>query len=131
MTTAPAHLRNRYAREAVTTASPAKLVTMLYDRLLKDLHDAEDAITGGEVQKSHNALTHAQDIVREFHGTLDTSVWAGGENLLRIYEWALDMLMNANMEKNLQRVVDVREVLEPLADAWQQVAAAGHNGEQG
>jgi len=128
--TAQTHLRNRYAREAVTTASPAKLVTMLYDRLIKDLNDAEAGLSVRDIQKTHNALTHAQDILRELHGTLDTSVWAEGENLKRIYEWSLEMLMAANVEKNLQRVVDVREVLEPLAQAWHQVADQGVNGER-
>lgn len=128
--TAQTHLRNRYAREAVTTASPAKLVTLLYDRLLKDLHDAEVGLGARDIQATHDALTHAQDILWEFHSTLDTSAWKEGENLKRIYEWSIDMLMNANMEKNLQRVVDVREVLEPLAEAWHQVAAQGHNGER-
>ena len=128
--TTQSHLRNRYAREAVTTASPAKLVTLLYDRLLKDLNDAEAGLGARDIQATHNALTHAQDILWEFHSTLDTSVWKEGENLKRIYEWAIDMLMNANMEKNLQRVVDVREVLEPLAEAWHQVAAQGVNGER-
>ncbi|WP_040159337.1 flagellar export chaperone FliS [Mobilicoccus massiliensis] len=126
--TTQSHLRNQYAREAVTTASPAKLVTMLYDRLLKDLKDAEAGLGERDIQGVHNALTHAQDILCEFHSTLDTSVWKEGENLKRLYEWSIDMLMNANIEKNLQRVVDVREVLEPLADAWHQVARVS-NGE--
>lgn len=128
--TTQAQLRNRYARESVTTASPAKLVTMLYDRLIKDLADAEVGLGARNIQQTHNALTHAQDIIREFHSTLDTSIWPEGENLKRIYEWALDMLMNANMEKNLQRVVDVREVMEPLAQTWHEVAAMGHSGER-
>ncbi len=128
--TTQAQLRNRYARESVTTASPAKLVTMLYDRLLKDLHDAEEGLGAHDIQATHNALTHAQDIIWEFHSTLDTSIWKEGENLKRIYEWAVDMLMNANLEKNAQRVVDVREVMEPLAQTWHEVAAMGHTGEQ-
>lgn len=126
--TTQSHLRNQYAREAVTTASPAKLVTMLYDRMLKDLKDAEAGLGAHDVQGAHNALTHAQDILWEFHSTLDTSVWKEGENLKRLYEWSIDMLMNANIEKNLQRVIDVREVLEPLAAAWHQVARVS-NGE--
>lgn len=128
--TTQAQLRNRYAREAVTTASPAKLVTMLYDRLLKDLHDAETGLGARDMPKSHACLTHAQDILWEFHSTLDTSVWAEGENLKRIYEWAIDMLVQANLEKNIRRVVDVREVLEPLAAAWHEVADQGVTGER-
>ena len=126
--TAQTHLRNRYAREAVTTASPAKLVTMLYDRLLKDLHDAEAGLGARDIQVSHTTLSHAQDIIRELHATLDTSTWKEGENLKRIYEWCLEELIAANLEKTVQHVIDVREVLEPIAEAWHQVAKV-NNGE--
>lgn len=128
--TTHAQLRNRYAREAVTTASPAKLVTMLYDRLLKDLSDAEQGLGRRDVQATHNALVHAQEILWEFHGTLDTSVWKEGEQLKRLYEWSIDELTSANIEKNVTRVVDVREVLEPISEAWHQVAAGGATGER-
>ena len=64
MTTA-AQLRSRYAREAVTTASPVRLVTMLYDRLVRDLDDAELAISLADPQAAHALLRHAQDIVQE------------------------------------------------------------------
>ena len=77
MTTA-AQLRSRYAREAVTTASPARLVTMLYDRLVRDLDDAELAISLANPQAAHALLRHAQDIVQELSGSLDVSRWDGG-----------------------------------------------------
>lgn len=120
--TTQARLRNQYARETVGTASPAKLVTMLYDRLLKDLSDATAALAAGNVQTRHNALTHAQEILREFHATLDTSVWKEGENLKRLYEWAIDELVTANVEMDAQRIEDVKSVIAPLADAWHQAA---------
>ncbi|MDO5698878.1 MAG: flagellar export chaperone FliS [Dermatophilus congolensis] len=118
-----AQLRNRYAREAVTTASPAQLVVMLYDRLLKDLTVAEGAIQANDIQGSHAALVHAQDILHELNATLDTSVWKEGESLKRLYEWCIEQLMQANFSKTVEGVHNAREVLEPIADAWRQVAA--------
>ena len=81
-----AQLRNRYARESVTTATPAQLVTMLYDRLVKDLNAAEQGLGARDIQASHVALIHAQDIVHELSSTLDTSVWKEGEALRRLYD---------------------------------------------
>ena len=52
-----AQLRNRYAREAVTTATPAQLLTMLYDRLVKDLDAAERGLGARDIQASHSALS--------------------------------------------------------------------------
>lgn len=120
--TTQAQLRNRYAQEAVTTASPAQLVTMLYDRLLKDLVSAEQGLGARDIQATHTALVHAQDIVWELHATLDTSVWEEGEQLKRLYEWSIDELMSANLDKDAQRIHNARDVLEPLSDAWHQVA---------
>ena len=36
-------VRNRYVQDAVSTVTPAKLVTMLYDALTRDLQLAEQA----------------------------------------------------------------------------------------
>lgn len=128
--TTQAQLRNRYAREAVTTASPAKLVTMLYDRLMKDLSDAEQGLGRRDIQLTHSALTHAQEILWELDATLDISVWKEGAQLKRLYAWSIEELVNANLEKDAKRVVDVRDVLEPIRDAWHQVAAGGITGER-
>lgn len=127
--TTTAQLRNRYAQDAVSTASPARLVTMLYDRLLKDLTVAEQAVGVRDIQGAHNAIMHAQEIVAELHSSLDVSVWREGEALQRLYLWMIEQLVAANTTKDARPLQDVREVVEPLAQAWHQVAAAGNTGE--
>lgn len=119
-----AQLRNRYAREAVTTASPAQLVVMLYDRLIKDLAGAEAGLGAQDIQATHAALVHAQDILHELNATLDTSVWKEGESLKRLYEYCIEQLMDANLDKAIEPVKNARDVIEPLAEAWRQAAAA-------
>lgn len=121
MTTA-AQLRSRYAREAVTTASPVRLVTMLYDRLVRDLDDAELAISLANAQAAHAQLRHAQDIVQELSGSLDVSQWDGGPGLQSLYTWLLERLVAANVSKDAAIVVECREVVEPLRDAWHEAA---------
>ena len=121
MTTA-ATLRQRYAQDTVGTASPAKLLTMLYDRLSRDLLTAEQAAVVRDVVATHTNLVHAQEIISELASTLDVKLWAGGEQLLRIYEFCLQELVQANVHKDAQRIHAVREVLEPLRDAWHRAA---------
>lgn len=123
-----AQLRNRYAREAVTTATPAQLLVMLYDRLVKDLTAAEQGLGVRDIQASHNALMHAQDIVHELRATLDTSLWPEGEALKRLYDWVIEQLIEANMTKDVQHVQNAREVIQPLRDAWHQAANTGSAG---
>ncbi|GAB97485.1 flagellar protein FliS [Kineosphaera limosa] len=124
-----AQLRNRYAREAVATATPAQLLMMLYDRLIKDLNAAETGLGARDIQATHSALIHAQDIVHELSATLDTTLWKEGEALQRLYAWVIEQLIEANMTKDVQFVHNAREVVEPIRDAWHQVASAGVTGQ--
>lgn len=123
MTTA-AQLRNRYAQSSVSTATPAQLLMMLYDRLSKDLVAAEQAVLNRDIQAAHTSLMHAQEILTELAATLNVDAWAGGDQLLRIYEFCLQELFQANVHKDAARVHAVREIIEPLRDAWRQAAAA-------
>lgn len=123
-------LRNRYAREAVTTATPAQLVVMLYDRFLKDLAAAETALGAGDLYAGHVALMHAQEIVRELRSSLDTSLWKEGEPLARLYDWVLDELVNANLAKDTVHIENARDVMQPLRDTWAELAHSGVTGER-
>lgn len=123
MTTA-SQLRSRYARDSVTTASPVRLVTMLYDRLARDLDDAELAIVMADTQYAHTALRHAQDIVQELANSLDVGRWSGGEGLQRLYTWLLEQLVATNSTKDATLLAGCREVVEPLREAWHEAANA-------
>jgi len=123
MTTAAA-LRNRYARESVITASPARLVTMLYDRLVRDLMSAEAALAGRDLGAAHNELMHAQAIVTELSLGLDATAWSGGPGLAALYRFLLEELVAANVNKDAARIAGCREVVEPLRDAWHEAANA-------
>lgn len=117
-------LRARYAGEAVATASPARLLTMLYDRLVRDVVAAEQALLAGEVAAAHNELVHAQAIVSELRTSLDVDAWSGGPGLAALYEFVSAELVGANVAKEVARVVACRELLEPLRDAWREAALA-------
>jgi flagellar secretion chaperone FliS len=115
-------IRNRYVGASVDTASPARLVTMLYDRLVRDLVSAEVALAGSDLEGANKALIHAQEIVWELAAGLDTTKWSGGPALAALYQFMLDELLDANVKKDSAKVVSVRELVEPLRDAWHQAA---------
>ncbi|SDY80930.1 flagellar protein FliS [Micromonospora pattaloongensis] len=117
-------LRERYLADSVATASPAKLLLMLYDRLLLDLTRAEQALSGGDRAAAAAELFHAQEIVLELRTTLDTSAWDGAPGLASLYGFVLTELVAANVRGDAERVAGVRQVIEPLRDAWREAAAA-------
>ena len=122
-------IRNRYVGDSVATASPARLVTMLYDRLVRDLVTAEAALAAADLEAANNNLIHAQEIVWELAAGLDPTRWSGGPALAALYQFMLAELLEANVKKDADKVVSVRNLVEPLADAWRQAAelSAGAN----
>jgi flagellar protein FliS len=119
--------RNRFLDDAVVTASPAKLLTMLYDRLVLDLHRAEAAQRAGERQAAHVHLLHAQSIVAELGSSLDVDAWDGGPGLLALYTFLLSELVRANLGGDADVTASCRALVEPLRDAWHEAGrvAAG------
>jgi len=116
--------RNPYLVDSITTASPARLLVMLYDRLLLDLSQAETALAAGNREIASNRLTHAQDIVIELRTSLRMDAWDGAVNLAKIYGFLLGELISANVTADAAKVASCRELVEPLAEAWRQAALA-------
>jgi flagellar protein FliS len=115
-------IRNRYVGDSVATASPSRLVTMLYDRLVRDLVTGESAITAWDLAAANASLVHAQEIIWELAAGLDPTRWSGGPALAALYQFMLVELLDANVKKDAAKVASVRELVEPLRDAWHQAA---------
>lgn len=115
---------NRYASDSVQTASPAKLLVMLYDRLLLDLDRATAAAENRDIQTTHSNLLHAQDIITELRNTLRLDVWDGAAALASLYSYCLTQLVSANVTKDPAPIREVRAHMAPLRDAWEAASAA-------
>ena len=114
--------RNQFQRDAIMSATPARLLTMLYDRLLLDLNRAEAAQQAQQWSVASENLIHAQAIVSELMSTLKTDVWDGGEGLKALYTYTLNAMMNANIHRDSARTRECIELLEPLREAWHEAA---------
>ena len=114
---------NRYLSDSLSTASPAVLLVMLWDRLVLDLQRAEDAQRAQDRETAHTNLIHAQDIIRELQVGLDVEKWDGGPGLMALYTWMVQELVAANLSGDADRTAAVRvDLVEPLAEAWRQAA---------
>ncbi|MDQ4213191.1 flagellar export chaperone FliS [Microbacterium sp. ASV81] len=123
MTTSLERARQQYLEQQVASASPARLVTMLYDRLLVDIDRAVAAQDGGDPVGAGSHLTHAQSIVAELSGSL-TDVWDGAEDLRALYTYLTGRLIVANVTRDRAAAAECREIVEPLREAWHEAAAA-------
>jgi len=113
-----------YSGSAVATATPQRLVVMLYDRLVLDLGRARQAQEDGDRETAHENLSHGQEIVAELLSSLDVNAWDGGPGLARLYTWLMAEMTRANVRMEPQRVTDCLGVVQPLRDAWSEAAAS-------
>jgi flagellar secretion chaperone FliS len=116
-----------YRQADVRTASPMRLVIMLYEECLRTLERAEKAfdIEGpGHIEAINTHLLHAQDVITELAVSLDME--KGGPiaaNLHNLYDFAVSHLSEANVKKDRERIREVHKVMTELLEAWQQVEA--------
>jgi flagellar protein FliS len=117
-------LRDRYLADSINTASPGKLLVMLYDRMVLDLAQGEEALRSGDRERAAERLTHAQEIILELRTTLDLDAWEGAPGLANLYGFLITELIGANIKRDADRVAACRGLVEPLRDAWREAAAA-------
>jgi flagellar protein FliS len=100
---------------------------MLYDRALAAIARSEWALKNvelGSIELAHQELTRAQDIVTELMLSLDHD--KGGEisaSLNAIYEFCLERLTHANVNKDAAALPFVTKSLTDLRTAWAHIAA--------
>ncbi|MDQ0822696.1 flagellar protein FliS [Arthrobacter sp. V4I6] len=116
--------RNQYLADSVLSAPPARLLTMLYDRLLLDLGRAESAQQAANWPVASENLLHGQAIIAELISSLKTDAWDGADGLLGVYNYAFTALVNANIQRDPVLTREAIELLEPLRQAWHEAAAA-------
>jgi len=114
--------RTRYVSDAVTTVGPARLLTMLYDRLLLDIDRATQALSAGDRPGGSAHLQHAQDIVAELMASLDETVWDGAAGLMDVYRFVFASLVDAGVRGDAGLATSCRELVAPLAEAWHEAA---------
>lgn len=115
-------IRTRYLADAVATAGPGKLLTMLFDRLLLDIDRGEAALRRGDRVEGTRQLGHAQEIVAELIANLDVDGWDGGDRLQAIYTYLLSELIGAGLAADADRAAACRSVVAPLAETWREAA---------
>jgi len=117
-----------YQRNAILTASPEKLVKMMYEAAIKHLEKCRTGLA--DPATSHSAevgesFSKAIGIVGELRASLDQP--AGGEvarDLDRLYEFCLDQITGANSSRTAEGVEHALEILRTLQEGWNAIIPA-------
>ena len=107
---------------SVSSANPAELVAMVYQRLLDHLHTGQLQMSEGT--DSSESFTKAIALITTgLESCLDKE--KGGEiaqNLALIYDWAGKEIMRARLRRDPEMIQGVINAFVPLAEAWREHA---------
>lgn len=110
---------NSYKTNSINYASKDQLLLMLVDGAVKYAKIGRKAIEDKDVKKSHENIVRTQDIFYELMATLDISKapdW--GQNLMNVYRFIIDKLIQANMKKDTNIMDEVIPIIENVRDTW-------------
>jgi flagellar protein FliS len=115
-----------YKEASVNTASPGVLILMLYDGVLQGINRAEYGFTLPNMvrrnEEVHNGLMRAHEILRELQQSLDLEVETEfGERMYALYGFMLDRIFEANVKKDPEGLAPVKEMLQDIREAWDQM----------
>ena len=108
-----------YQKAAVNTVDQRKLILMLYDGAIKFLTHAVEKMQKNEVYEAHTNLIRGKSIIAELLSSLNLE--NGGDiarNLQRLYAYMFNELIDANLNKDPERVQRVVRLLKELRTAW-------------
>jgi len=118
---------NAYAKvgmeTAVISASPHKLIVLLYDGAITAIKNGATHMAAGNIIEKGAAISKALDIINNgLRASLDKK--AGGDiaaNLDALYVYMTERLLMANLQNKLALLDEVQTLLVDLRDAWNQI----------
>src|SRR5919204_6209176 len=109
-----------YKESAVLTATPERLVVMLYDGMHRFLFQAAVAMREGKIEQANNRLQRAEAIINELNTTLDMSAGEISHRLRALYLFSNRHLMQARIKRSPEMIDEVSKLLDTVGDAWRQ-----------
>ncbi|AFM42718.1 flagellar biosynthetic protein FliS [Desulfosporosinus acidiphilus SJ4] len=111
-----------YDISALETASPEMLTLMLYDGALRFLQQARGALAEEDKESAAKWLGKLQDIFVELNTSLDMTQGEIAQNMRRLYEFYLQEVTLAQVEKSADRLQAVEEFLVRFRATWEEAA---------
>lgn len=111
------------AQTALASATPHRLVAMLFEGCLDSLAQARGALRSGQIEVKCRAIGRASRIVDEgLRATLDLR--EGGKlasDLHALYGYLTKQLTLANLRNDERLLEECQRLITPLRDAWLEI----------
>ncbi len=115
----------RYAQAERETASPERLMVLLFQAALRNIRTGASALEGGQAGEAGRLLAKASDIVVELHATLDKSKAPElCEQLGEVYRFVCQRLGAAALSRDARAAREAERAFAPIAEAFEAAVAS-------
>ncbi|MGE4397717.1 MAG: flagellar export chaperone FliS [Sulfurimonas sp.] len=111
---------NIYAQNNVGIESPAKLIEMLYEGVLRFNAQAKKAIKDGDIEKRVYWINRSVAVITELIAVLDMKGGQVAQYLEGLYNYEIQLLNEANLKKDESKIDEVSNVFKGLLEAWRE-----------
>lgn len=116
---------HRYTNVQAATASPQRLMMLLFDAALRHMKQGRGAVEQGNYSAAITSLDKAAEIVLHLEATMKPNVAPElCEKLTDIYRFVVGRLSIAATGQDPKAVQEAERALAPVVDAFRQVCAA-------
>ena len=109
-----------YAQNNVGIESPEKLISMLYEGILRFNAQAKKAVKDKDVEKRVYWTNRSVAIVTELINTLDMSQGQIAQYLGSLYDYEIKLLGEASAQNSIEKFDEVNNVFRELNAAWKE-----------
>ena len=111
---------NIYAQNNVGIESPAKLIEMLYEGVLRFNAQAKKAIKDANVEKRVYWINRSTAVITELISSLDMEQGDISLYLEGLYNYQIQLLTEANQENSIEKLDECSNVFKVLLEAWRE-----------
>jgi flagellar secretion chaperone FliS len=116
--------RAAYTESSVLSASPERLVVMLYDGAIRFLYAGAAAAREGRRDVARDRLRRAQAVIDELNRSLDMSQGQIARNLRDLYSFCARHIIESTANADPSGYEEVAKLLAELREAWDQSCSA-------
>lgn len=113
------HSYQAYKQQSVMTMTPAEMLTMLYDGILKEMYIVKKAF-GQEPQnlaEINHSLQKAQKIINYLKSSLDMN-FDIANHLFSLYDYCNRILIQANIKKEPSGLEEIEDIIAQLRESY-------------
>lgn len=108
-------------KDVIFKKSPQELTALLYEGIIDNLEQAIELINGKSYVQANAKLQRANDILHRLGVGLKYEAGPIGQQLDLLYNYMAEQIIQANLKKDTSLLREMINLIEPIAQAWNDI----------